>query len=244
MKGIILAAGKGARLRPWTDDKPKPLLEMAGRPILDYILDGFVSAGVDDLSVVIGYLGGRIVDHYGNEYGGMGIRYIEQKELLGTAKALLLAEEVLKDETFMLGFGDVLVDLENYRALAEFHRKGGFEATITLNHVDDPYAGAAVYMDGGRVVKLIEKPPKGTSTTHWNNRGFFMLTPVIFKEIHNLKVSPRGEYDLPTAVNMIVERGGLVGGMPIEGFTSDVGTKEEFREYEEYLLNKKRQVVG
>jgi len=238
LKGIILAAGKGTRLRPWTDDTPKPLLKMCGRPILDYILDGFVSAETEDLSLVIGYLGGQIVEHYGNEYKGMRIRYFEQKELLGTAKALLMAEEVLKDETFMLGFGDVLIDPENYRALVEFHKRGGFEATITLNHVDDPYAGAAVYMDGDRVVKLIEKPPKGESTTNWNNRGFFMLSPVIFDEVHNLKISPRGEYDLPTAVNMIVERGGLVGGMPMSGFTSDVGTKEEFHEYEQYLAKK------
>jgi len=239
MKGIILAAGRGTRLRPWTDDTPKPLLELAGRPILDYILDGVAAAGVDELSLVIGYLGEKIISHYGREYRGMKIRYHEQKELLGTGHALLLAEKELAGCTFMLAFGDVLVDPENYAALVGFHERGGFDASITLNHTDDPYAGAAVYMDGDRVTRLIEKPPKGTSTTNWNNRGIFVFTPVIFDEVRALKKSPRGEYDLPTAVNQLVEKGRPVGGMPITGFNSDVGTKEEFREYEEYILKKR-----
>jgi NDP-sugar pyrophosphorylase family protein len=239
MKGIILAAGRGTRLRPWTDEIPKPILELAGRPILDYIFDGFVDAGVDDLCLVIGYLGRKIIDHYGGDYRGMKIRYYEQKELLGTGHALLLAEEELKGVDFMLAFGDVLVDPENYRALVGFHDRGGFEASISINHIDDPYTGAAVYMDGDRVVRLIEKPPKGESTTNWNNRGIFIFKPAIFDEVHALKKSPRGEYDLPTAVNQLVEKGRLVGGMPVTGFTSDVGTKEEFKMYEEYILRKR-----
>ncbi len=239
MKGIILAAGKGTRLRPWTDDMPKPLLNLAGKPIIGYVLDGFADCGIDDVSIVIGYLGEKIIEHYGNEYRGMKIRYYEQKELLGTGHALLLAEDILKSESFMLSFGDVLVDNENYAALVDFHKRGGFDASITLNHVDDPYAGAAVYVNGDRVVKLIEKPPKGESTTNWNNRGVFIFTPVIFDEVHALKLSPRGEYDLPTAVNQLVEKGKPVGGMPITGFTSDVGTKEDFKEYEDYILGKK-----
>lgn len=239
MKGIVLAAGRGTRLRPWTDDTPKPLLVMAGRPIMNYILDGLSEAGIDDLSLVTGYLGEKIVNHYGDNYKGMKLRYFEQKELLGTGHALMLAEEELKGETFLLCFGDVLVDPENYKALVDFHREGGFETSITLNHVDDPYAGAAVYMDGDRVVKLIEKPPKGESATNWNNRGIFVFTPIIFNEVRALKKSPRGEYDLPTAVNRLVEKGRLVGGMPVTGFTSDVGTKEEFAMYEEYILKKR-----
>ncbi|HOO55829.1 MAG TPA: sugar phosphate nucleotidyltransferase [bacterium] len=239
MKGIILAAGKGTRLRPWTDNKPKPLLEMAGKPILNYVLDGFVEAGVDDISLVIGYLGDMIKEYYGDNYKGSALRYFEQKELLGTGHALMLAEDVLKNNIFMLSFGDVLVDIENYSNLVEFHERGGFDASITLNEVDDPYAGAAVYVEDQRVVKLIEKPPRGESTTNWNNRGIFIFTPVIFDEVHNLKKSPRGEYDLPTAVNELVEKGRLVGGMPIKGFTSDVGTQEDFKEYENYVLNKK-----
>jgi len=238
VKGIILAAGRGTRLRPWTDDTPKPMLKMAGKPNIEYIFDGFAAAGVDDLSLVIGYLGEQISGHYGNDYRGMAIRYFEQKELLGTGHALLLAEEVLKDDTFMLSWGDILMDIENYPELVEFHKKGGFEATITLNHIDDPYAGAAVYMEGDRVVNVIEKPPKGESTTNWNNRGLFILSQTIFEEVHALTKSARGEYDFPTAVNQLIQKGRPVGGMPIKGFNSDVGTQEEFKEYEEYILNK------
>jgi len=238
MKGIILAAGKGTRLRPWTNTTPKPLLELGGKPILSYILEGFSSAGVDDLHLVVGYLGGQVKDYYGDSFGGMKITYYEQKEQLGTAHALLLAEESLKGGTFMMSWGDILCEQENYPALRGFHESNCFKATITLNEVDDPYAGAAVYVKDGRVERIIEKPPKGVSTTKWNNRGIFMFEPVIFDEVHSLEISPRGEYELPQAIGKMIEKGIPVGGMPIAGFNSDIGTIEEFHEYEDYLKKK------
>jgi UDP-N-acetylglucosamine diphosphorylase / glucose-1-phosphate thymidylyltransferase / UDP-N-acetylgalactosamine diphosphorylase / glucosamine-1-phosphate N-acetyltransferase / galactosamine-1-phosphate N-acetyltransferase len=238
MKGIILAAGKGTRLRPWTNTTPKPLLMLNGKPILSYILEGFAGAGVDDLQLVVGYLGGQVRDFYGGSFGGMKITYYEQKEQLGTAHALLLAEEALKNAAFMMSWGDILCEPENYPALREFHEKNNFTATITLNEVDDPYAGAAVYVRDGRVTEIIEKPPKGQSTTKWNNRGIFVFQPEIFDEVHSLEMSPRGEYELPQAIGKMVDRGVPVGGMPVTGFNSDIGTIEEFHEYENYLKSR------
>ena len=239
LKGIILAAGKGTRLRPWTNEKPKPLLELGGKPILSYILDGFAAAGVKETILVVGYLSEQIKDYYGGEYAGMKIEYIQQAEQLGTGHALLLAEDKLRDGRFMLSWGDILAQPENHTALVDFHRSNNFKATITMNPVDDPYAGAAVYVDGNRVTGLVEKPPKGESTTNWNHRGIFVLEPEIFDELKSLEKSPRGEYELPQAVAAMIEKGKPVGGMPVIGFTSDIGTKEEFREYEEYLEKKR-----
>lgn len=236
MKGIILAAGKGTRLRPWTDNVPKPLLKIAGRPILDYIMNGFAEAGVTDLVLITGYLAEQIEEHYGHSFQGMKLQYIEQKEQLGTGHALRLAEDFLKDGDFMLSFGDVMADHANYSALKKFHEEKGFVITITLNPVDDPYAGAAVYVDGDRVTALIEKPPRGTSTTNWNHRGIFMLNPIIFDELATLPLSARGEYELPVAVNNLIEKGTPVGAMAVSGLSSDIGTKEEFTSYEKYML--------
>lgn len=235
MKAIILAAGKGTRLRPWTSDTPKPLLELGGRPILNYILDGFAAAGVDDVSLVIGYLGDQIIDYYGETYSGMRMRYHWQEKQLGTGHALLLAEEILNKGDFMLSFGDVLMRNENYPALRRFHERGGFEISVTLNPVLDPYAGAAVYMKGPRVEALIEKPPRGESRTFWNHRGLFVLGPSVFDELKSLEKSPRGEYELPVAVNNMIQRGVPTGAMAVSGHTSDIGTQEEFRQYESYL---------
>ncbi len=232
MKGIILAAGRGTRLRPWTNDTPKPLLKLAGKPILDYILDGFASAGVDDVSLVIGYLGDQIAVHYGIEYNGMKVRYYRQEEQLGTGHALMLAEEHLQGNCFMLSFGDVLMSNNNYAALRRFHEKGRYDVSITLNPVLDPFAGAAVYMDGPRVKALIEKPPQGESRTFWNHRGLFILRPIIFNELKSLGKSPRGEYELPVAVNNMIQRGVPTGAMAVRGHTSDIGTRDEFKEYE------------
>jgi len=163
------------------------------------------------------------------------LEYVAQEEQLGTGHALLLAEDELRGAGFMLSWGDILAGKENYPALRKFHEEKGFEITVTMNPVDDPYAGAAVYVDGDRVKKIIEKPEKGTSDTKWNHRGIFMLGPVIFEELKELEQSPRGEYELPQAVGNLVEKGVPVGGMPVIGFTSDIGTQEEFREYENYL---------
>ncbi len=239
MKGIILAAGKGSRLRPWTDNTPKPLLTIAGKPILDYIMTGFADSGVTELALVIGYLGDMVEAHYGAEFLGMKLKYYRQTELLGTGHALLYAEKDLEDSIFMLSFGDLMLDRENYANLAKFHTENAFDATITLNPTNDPYAGAAVYLDGKRVVTMIEKPPKDQSKTYWNNRGLFMFTPAIFKEVHDLKLSTRGEYDLPTAVDNLAQHGGAVGAMAVTGFSSDIGTKEEFAIYEKYMIEKR-----
>lgn len=230
MKGIVLAAGKGTRLRPWTDNTPKPLLKLAGKPILDYVLEGFFAAGAGEVFLIVGYLSEQIEAHYGVEFKGMRINYIQQTEQLGTGHALRLAEDRLSGSDFMLSFGDVITDNDNYPALSCFHRENGFDITITMNPVDDPYAGAAVYIDGKRVTALIEKPPKGESNTPWNHRGVFMLGPVIFDELRTLEKSSRGEYELPVAVNNLIEKGLKVGGMPVSGLSSDIGTKEEFEE--------------
>jgi len=239
MKGVILAAGKGTRLRPWTETTPKPLLPLLGKPMLDYVLEGFKTAGVTDIILVTGYLAEKIEDHYGDGSSmGLKISYKRQDQQLGTGHAVALVRDFTGDELFMLSWSDVIMDIENYGRLMEFHGKGGFEASITLNEVDDPWEGAAVYMNGDLVRDIIEKPPKGTSTTNYNNRGLFVLGPSIYPELAKLKNEKRGEYDLPDAVQNMVKLGFKIGGMPITGLSSDVGTIQAWRDYEEYLKTK------
>ena len=89
-------------------------------------------------------------------------------------------------------------------------------------------AGAAVYRDGDRITRLIEKPPRGTSTSKWNNAGVMILTPRIFPALRVLPRSERGEYELPQAVGALIDEGRLVLGHELTGFWSDVGTVEEY----------------
>ena len=226
-KAVLLAAGRGSRLGALTEELPKPLLTVAGRPIIVHILDGLRRAGIEEITVVTGYLGEVLERELGNgEASGLLLRYVRQTELDGTARALALARDWLGDESFFAGWGDILVRPENYRRVVRAARLA--DAAIAVNEVDDPWAGAAVYADESNVVqRIVEKPAQGTSTTHWNNAGLSVLGPSVWAEIDRLEPSARGEYELPQAVAALVASGARVVAVPVEGEWFDVGTAED-----------------
>jgi NDP-sugar pyrophosphorylase family protein len=239
-RAVLLAAGKGSRLGELTEDFPKALLEVGDRPIIVHILDGLLSAGIDDVTIVTGHAGRILESEIGNGgNSGLRIRYERQETLDGTARALALAREHLSGDQFFFGWGDILVPAHDYRAVIRASRFA--EATIAVNYVRDPYAGAAVYLEppaegeatdrperqGGKVVRIVEKPSRGTSTTHWNNAGFGVLGPSIWPKIPALEPSARGEYELPPAIAALVDAGATVRAVPIEGQWFDIGTPED-----------------
>jgi hypothetical protein len=138
---------------------------VAGRPILEHILRGLKAAGIGEAAVVVGHLGEQIEAHFGGGAGlGMALGYRRQTRLDGTARAALLARDLLQEEPFVLTWGDILTDWANYRRLLETFRADPCDALLGLNEVDDPAAGAAVYREGDRVSDIVEKPPPGTSS--------------------------------------------------------------------------------
>lgn len=228
MKAVILAAGRGTRLRPLTDTMPKPLLTVAGRPILKHILLGIASAGITKAMVITGYLAQQIEDYFGDgQRVGLRLHYRRQEEPTGSGAATLLTEDFVAGQPFLLSFADILTSRENYAALLRKFAANPCDALLGLNEVEDPWAGAAVYLDGDRVTRLVEKPPRGTSTTRWNNAGVMILTECIFPALRELKPSEQGERETPRAVAALVEAGSRVLGLPFAGFWSDVGTVEE-----------------
>lgn len=236
MKGVILAAGKGTRLRPLTETTPKPLLLLNGKPMLDYVLEGYRAADVRDIIIVTGYLAEQIEAHYKDGAAhDLNITYRRQDKQLGTGHAVQLVRDFTGVAPFLLCWSDIVCGAENYAALIDFHRQGGYDASITLDEVDDPWEGAAVYVKDNLVRDIIEKPPKGTSSTRWNNRGIFVLEPIIYEELDRLKADARGEYNVPDAIRALVKRGLSVGAMPMITPSSDVGTHEALKEWEEYL---------
>ncbi len=226
-KAVLLAAGRGSRLGALTGEVPKPLLTVAGRPIIAHILDGLRRAGIEEITIVTGYLGDVLERELGNgEASGMALRYVRQERLEGTARALALARDWLADGQFFVGWGDILIRPENYRRLLRASRLA--DAAIAVNEVDDPWAGAAVYVDASNaVLRIVEKPPKGTSTTRWNNAGLSILGPSIWPEIDRLEPSERREYELPQAVAALVASGARVTAVPIEGEWFDIGTAKD-----------------
>ena len=227
-QALILAAGKGTRMGRLTDDCPKPLLTVSGAPILEHVLRGLASIGIGRAVVITGYLAERLEGYFGDGAAvGLRLTYRRQESQTGTAKAALLARDDLAPTSFIMSFGDILCARSNYRALVATFASHPCDALLGLNRVADPWEGAAVYRDDHRVTRIIEKPPRGTSSTNWNNAGVMVLTPQVWPVLEQLEPSPRGEYELPVGIGHMVERGFDVRGVEFAGFWSDVGRPEE-----------------
>jgi NDP-sugar pyrophosphorylase family protein len=229
MIAVLLAAGRGTRMGSLTANTPKPLLPLRGRPIIEHVLLGLRHAGIRDIVIVTGYRAEQIEAHLGDGTRlDCRVRYHRQERPDGTARALALAHGACGSSPFILSWADVVVDPEHYAELLGEFRRAPCDALLSINSTEDPFRGAAVYVDEKlRVIRLIEKPPRGTSETRWNNAGIFVFTPSIFEYAERLPPSPRGEYELPQAVAAMIEDNRYVRALPIRGFWSDLGTPED-----------------
>ena len=227
-KAVLLAAGRGSRLGALTARFPKPMLEVAGRPIIGHILAGLAGAGIQEVYIVTGHCAKILEAGIGDGADlGVRVRYIRQPGTEGTARAVNLARPHLEAAPFFFGWGDILVQAASYRQVIEAARPP-FEAALAVNPVDDPCPGAAVYVDRQmRILRMEEKPPRGTSTTHWNNAGLGLLPPAIWPLVDALKPSSRGEYELPQAIAAMVQQGTPVRAVPVQGQWFDIGTPED-----------------
>ena len=226
---IVLAAGRGTRMKSLTEDVPKPMLPVAGRPLLEWIVDALREAGVARFVLVTGYRAERIERHFGDGSRlGVEITYRRQEVQDGTARALLLGREGVAGGSFVLAWGDILTARRNYPAMIETFTTSGADGVLAVNWVEDPCRGAAVYADeAGRIERIVEKPPPGTATTHWNNAGIAVFRPEIFDFAERVPRSPRGEYEIPDALSAMIAAGRTLRIFPLEGFWSDVGTPED-----------------
>ena len=226
---VVLAAGRGTRMGALTAATPKPLLTVAGQPMIARVLAGLARGGIRRAMVITGYLGEQVEAALGDGGAlGLALAYRRQAQPDGTARALLLAESWVGDAPLLVGWGDILVPTAFYGELVAAYARQPCDAVLGVNAVDDPWAGAAVYVDAQwRVERVEEKPPRGTSTTGWNNAGVMAFAPLVFDYARRLPPSPRGEYELPQAAAQMVRDGRDVRALPVRGPWSDVGTPED-----------------
>ncbi len=189
MQCVILAAGKGTRLRPLTDNCPKPLVKVGGRPLLDHIVEALPSA-VDELIIVVGYLGDQIKEYCGTEFHGRKVRYMEQVEQNGTARALWLCKDMIKGR-FMFLFAD---DIHGKEDLA---RAASFVRSILVASVSQPEKfGIVVRNPDGTLGLMIEKPEHAPSNCA--STGAMVLDDHIFEFEPQTPV--KGEYYLTEVI--------------------------------------------
>lgn len=224
-QAILLAAGKGTRMGAHTRQIPKTLLAVGGRPLIDHILDRMQAAGIERVLVVTGHLGEQVREHVRSHQ--LEISFAEQAVIDGTARAALLGRDFAGGQPFLLTFGDILCASEDYRSLLA-RLEPGTSGVLGVKLVDDPWKGAAVYADAaGRVERIVEKPPPGTSRTPWNSAGVYAFRPEVWPEIERVPLSPRGEYEITSAVEQLIASGRRVVLYGIAQDWLDVGRPED-----------------
>ncbi len=234
MQAVVLAAGKGTRLRPLTDDKPKGLVEVAGKPILTHCFDNLIELGADELYVVVGYEKEQIIGFFGDSYRDVPITYTHQREQLGLAHALLTVEEHITDD-FMLILGDNIFQA-NLGDVINRQFEDRADAAFLVEEV--PWEEASRYgvcdtNEYGEIIEVIEKPEE--PPTNLVMTGFYTFTPAIFHACHLVQPSNRGEFELSEAIDLLIHSGRTIDAIRMEGWRIDVGYPEDRDEAERRL---------
>jgi mannose-1-phosphate guanylyltransferase len=224
LTAVILVGGPGTRLQPLTDDRPKSLVPVLNRPVMEHTIAYFKCHGIEDIVLTLSFMPESIRQVFGDgRRYGVRIVYCVEKEPLGTAGAVRNAAEHIGG-TFIVQNGDIFTDLDLADMLA-FHRRQKAVATISLSEVEDPSAFGVVVMDGLRKVKsFIEKPPRAEAPSHWINAGTYVLEPEVLEHI------PAGQHYMfeKGLFPRILERGLPVYGYPYNGYWLDMGTPQKY----------------
>lgn len=233
MKAVVMAGGEGTRLRPLTSHRPKPLVPVLNKPIAQHIIEHLKRAGITDIVVTLYYLAEEIQNYFGTgEELGVNLIYSIEDTPLGTAGSVKKAEEHLKDEPFIIVSGDALTDIDIEAALA-FHREKQSEATLILQHVQNPLEfGVVMTEEDGRIQRFLEKPSWGEVFSDTVNTGMYILEPSVFA-----LMDPAKNYDWSQDIfpRMLAE-GRRLFGYIMEDYWADVGSLEQYREAQYEML--------
>jgi dTDP-glucose pyrophosphorylase len=225
-KAVLLAAGRGTRMRELTAALPKPMLQVRGKPVLQHIIEGLRDAGLRDFLIVVGWRAEVVREFFGNgSQFGVRIQYTTQIVQDGTGKVVELAQEFAGRDPFILSYGDILIAPENYPRLCA--ALAGAEAVVSVKRNEDVSKGGAVFVNEKfELTDLREKPKPGEPTSPWYNAGIYAFRPGIFEYVAKLKPSPRGEYELTDAIRDLAFAGQKVQALELTGDWADVRDPE------------------
>lgn len=216
---FLMAGGFGTRLRPLTNNCPKPMLKVGDKPILEQILLNFVEAGFHRFYISTHYMPEIIRDYFGNgEKWGISIQYVHEDEPLGTGGALgLLPHEEIDQPLFMMN-GDLLTSL-NLHSFLEFHKTHGGLATMCVREYEHQVPYGVITSEGSQIKSMVEKPVH----RFFVNAGIYLLEPALVKS-----VTPGTRIDMPTLLEQQIDNGSLVNMFPVHEYWLDIGRMDDF----------------
>ncbi len=228
MKGLVLSGGAGTRLRPITYTGAKQLVPVANRPVLFYVIDNLVDAGITEIGVIISpETGAEVRTALGDgSRWGVRIEYIVQDRPRGLAHAVLVAKDFLGDEDFCMFLGDNLIGTKIKAAADTFRAKPEYEASVMLKEVPNPSSfGVAELGPDGKISRLVEKPKEPRSKLALV--GIYFFRSSVFQAISEIKPSARGELEITDTLSRILERGGVVHWDEVRSWWLDTGKKDD-----------------
>jgi UDP-N-acetylglucosamine diphosphorylase/glucosamine-1-phosphate N-acetyltransferase len=216
LKAAILAAGEGTRLQPVTATRPKHMIKVGGKPILEHCLNALKTSGITETVIVVHYMADAIKTYFDDgKKLGLKIEYAEQKDYLGTGNAVSVVEPYMHDD-FLLVNGDLLFDAEVVKAVINLHQKEKPATTIAVVPVEKPENfGIVEITDENKVKQITEKPTHENSPTNLANAGIYAFTTEIFTKLKQTSPSSRGEWEIPDALSLFIKENKTVAAAKI-----------------------------
>lgn len=225
-KAVLLAAGKGTRMRELTNELPKPMIPVRGQPILRHIVDGLKAAGVTHFQIIVGWRAEVVQNYFGDgSQFGVSVEYATQVVQDGTGRVVELSKDFAGADPFILSYGDILIDPVNYQRLVKLDDAEGL-VSVKHNPGEIAKGGAVFVNERFEMTDLREKPKPGEPTSPWYNAGVYAFRPSIFEFTAKLEKSPRGEYELTDAIRALAQSGRKVQVVELTGDWADVRDPE------------------
>jgi UDP-N-acetylglucosamine diphosphorylase/glucosamine-1-phosphate N-acetyltransferase len=234
LQAVILAGGTGKRVFPLAVHKPKPMFKVLGKPLVQYTVEALKEAGLKDFIIVIGHKGAQIRDHLGDGTAfGVHIEYTVQREALGMADALKTAQDLVEDQFFVVNADDVFESSLITQMLAR-QRESGAGFVLSCKHVEETWKFGIIAIEGERVTRFVEKPPKGKEPSNLAVVGAYVVPKEIFDYYEKTSVS---DHQYEDAVQLFIEDGNLVSAVVYDGLFAGYKFPWDLFTINEYLMS-------
>ncbi len=247
LKAVVLAAGKGVRLWPLTENRSKHMIPVAGKPIVEHVISAIRSAGIRSIVLVTRYRSELVKKHIGNGSNlGVTVDYVDQPDISGTASAVSMARDQVGGNDFLVAYGDLVVTPRAIKRVVDTYRKKGGKPTIGLVPVSRPESYGMAKVSGDSLTEIIEKPSQSQSPSNLANTGIYALNPTIFDHLQTTLRSGRGEFEITDTISSLAKTGTPVAWARIDPSDwQDIGKPWDVLAANARLLTKsKRRIAG